>query len=68
MQFNLKHFLLFFYRVTLPWLGLRDAALEKESGISGAIFVHVNGFIGGAKTREGALAIAIETLCRSEKT
>jgi uncharacterized UPF0160 family protein len=28
------------------------------TGIPGCIFVHANGFIGGNKTKEGALAMA----------
>lgn len=44
-------------RLALPqdWRGLRDAELEKVSGISGATFVHSAGFIGGNKTRGGIL-------------
>ena len=40
------------------WRGLRDNALETESGIEGATFVHASGFIGGHKTKDGALAMA----------
>ncbi len=41
-------------RLSLPeaWCGVRD---EKLSGIKDCIFVHVNGFIGGNKSYEGAL-------------
>jgi uncharacterized UPF0160 family protein len=46
----------------LPWKGLRDDALSKESGIEGGIFVHISGFIGGNKTKEGALAMARKAL------
>ena len=48
-------------RLSLPqdWRGLRDAELEKVSGISGTTFVHSNGFIGGNKTREGELVAPI---------
>ena len=43
----------------LPRLqGLRDDALSTASGIPDCIFVHANGFIGGAKTYEGALGLA----------
>jgi len=49
-------------RIPIAWKGLRDIELEKTSGIEGAIFVHVTGFIGGAKTREGALKLADATL------
>ncbi|KAJ6634812.1 MYG1 protein [Pseudolycoriella hygida] len=44
------------------WRGVRDADLAKISGIKGAIFVHATGFIGGCKTREGALEMAIKSL------
>lgn len=47
-------------RLSLPeaWRGLRDAVLCKEAGMEGCCFVHAAGFIGGHKTREGALAMA----------
>lgn len=47
-------------RNALPevWRGLRDEELSKVSGIDGGIFIHASGFIGGNKTREGALKIA----------
>jgi len=40
------------------WKGLRDAELVKASGFKDAVFVHANGFIGGAGSRETALAMA----------
>ncbi|KAF9481405.1 metal-dependent protein hydrolase [Pholiota conissans] len=47
-------------RKALPeaWRGLRDGELSKASGIDGGIFIHASGFIGGNKTKEGALKIA----------
>jgi len=47
-------------RKALPeaWRGLRDEELSKVSGIEGGIFIHASGFIGGNKTKEGALKIA----------
>ncbi|GAB4857663.1 hypothetical protein Ancab_015569 [Ancistrocladus abbreviatus] len=47
-------------RKPLPasWRGLRDEELSKESGISGCVFVHMSGFIGGNQTYDGALAMA----------
>ncbi|THV04932.1 metal-dependent protein hydrolase [Dendrothele bispora CBS 962.96] len=47
-------------RKALPesWRGLRDEALSETSGVSGGIFVHASGFIGGNKTKEGALELA----------
>ncbi|KAF7306949.1 hypothetical protein MIND_00487700 [Mycena indigotica] len=47
-------------RKALPeaWRGLRDDTLSEASGIEGGIFVHASGFIGGNKTKEGALKLA----------
>ncbi|KZT02746.1 GAMM1 protein [Laetiporus sulphureus 93-53] len=47
-------------RKALPeaWRGLRDDVLSSMSGIEGGIFVHASGFIGGNKTKEGALQMA----------
>ncbi|XP_065169004.1 MYG1 protein isoform X2 [Atheta coriaria] len=44
------------------WRGVRDEELSTVSGIPGCIFCHATGFIGGNKTREGALRMAIESL------
>ncbi|CAK5280538.1 unnamed protein product [Mycena citricolor] len=41
-----------------PWRGLRDEKLSAATGIDGCIFVHASGFIGGNKTKEGALKLA----------
>jgi uncharacterized UPF0160 family protein len=51
-------------RLSLPeaWRGLRDAALCATAGIEGCCFVHNAGFIGGNKTRDGALAMAAAAL------
>ncbi|KAJ2787893.1 hypothetical protein GGI15_000312 [Coemansia interrupta] len=40
------------------WRGLRDDELSERSGIEGCIFIHQSGFIGGNKTRDGALELA----------
>jgi uncharacterized UPF0160 family protein len=47
-------------RKPLPaaWGGLAGEALQSESGVDDAVFCHVGLFIGGASTREGALALA----------
>ncbi|KAF8922521.1 metal-dependent protein hydrolase [Mucidula mucida] len=47
-------------RKPLPeaWRGVRDDALSKISGVEGCVFVHASGFIGGTKTKEGALKLA----------
>lgn len=44
------------------WRGVRDQALSELSGIPGCIFVHAGGFIGGNRTKEGALEMARRTL------
>ena len=45
-----------------PWRGIRDEELSRLSGIEGCIFVHASGFIGGNKTKEGALEMARRAL------
>ncbi|XP_037821385.1 MYG1 protein isoform X2 [Lucilia sericata] len=45
-----------------PWRGLRDEELSKMAGIEGLTFVHHTGFIGGAKTKEAAVAMAIKSV------
>ncbi|KAJ7169872.1 GAMM1 protein [Mycena filopes] len=51
-------------RKALPevWRGLRDDALSAASGIDGCVFVHASGFIGGNKTKEGAMKLATAAL------
>ena len=51
-------------RKDLPdaWKGVRDAELDKVSGIEGCVFVHAAGFIGGNKTFDGTLAMAQKAL------
>ncbi|KAI5616267.1 UPF0160 protein MYG1, mitochondrial, partial [Silurus asotus] len=44
------------------WHGIRDSALSQISGIPDCVFVHSSGFIGGNKTKEGALEMARKTL------
>ncbi|KAG5181101.1 metal-dependent protein hydrolase [Tribonema minus] len=44
------------------WWGVRDDKLSDATGIPGCVFVHANGFIGGNKSREGALAMALKSL------
>lgn len=44
------------------WRGLREEVLSKKAGIEGCVFVHANGFIGGHKSRDGALQMAIKSL------
>jgi uncharacterized UPF0160 family protein len=47
-------------RKALPekWRGMRDDQLSQETSLPGCVFVHMNGFIGGNKTYEGALEMA----------
>ena len=44
------------------WRALRDQELSDKSGIEGCIFVHASGFIGGNKTQNGAMEMAIQTM------
>ena len=55
---------LFLNRKDLPesWAGLRDEALAKITGVSGAIFVHRNRFMAVASTKEAAIALAQKAL------
>ncbi|KAF8321993.1 metal-dependent protein hydrolase [Cantharellus anzutake] len=51
-------------RKALPekWRGLRDEKLSEVTGIRGCLFVHASGFIGGNRTKEGAIELAIKAL------
>ncbi|KAL6896136.1 metal-dependent protein hydrolase [Trichoderma longibrachiatum] len=44
------------------WRGFRDAELDGVAGVDGCVFVHAAGFIGGNKTFEGALEMAVKAL------
>ncbi len=50
----------FAQRLPLPeaWAGLRGADLAAASGVTDAVFVHSRRFVGAARSREGALAMA----------
>ncbi|XP_020811142.1 UPF0160 protein C27H6.8 [Drosophila serrata] len=50
-----------------PWRGLRDDDLSEKTGIKDLVFVHHNGFIGGAKNEEAAMAMAIKSIEWSEE-
>jgi uncharacterized UPF0160 family protein len=54
----------FAQRLPLPeaWAGLQEAALAAESGVPDAVFVHVRRFVGAARSRAGAVAMAREAL------
>lgn len=54
----------FVCRMFLPkaWGGLRTDALVEACGIEGAVFVHSVLFIGGHKTKDGAIAMAQKAL------
>ncbi|RXW22958.1 hypothetical protein EST38_g2897 [Candolleomyces aberdarensis] len=45
-----------------PWRGIRDDELSNLTGIDGGVFVHASGFIGGNKTKDGALQMAKKAL------
>lgn len=50
------------------WQGLRDDELSAKSNISGCVFVHASGFIGGNLTYDGTLAMARRALQLANKT
>jgi len=57
-------------RKSLPkaWRSLRTEELDKAvGGIPGAVFVHTAGFIGGHKTYEGALDMAVKAVNNEEE-
>lgn len=51
-------------RKPLPesWCGLRNEELSKISGVQDCTFCHTTGFIGGNKTRDGVLKMAVKAL------
>ncbi|KAJ2901713.1 putative UPF0160 protein C27H6.8 [Zalerion maritima] len=51
-------------RKPLPeaWRGIRAAELDAVSGITGCVFVHAGGFIGGNATYEGAIEMVKRAL------
>jgi uncharacterized UPF0160 family protein len=50
----------FAQRLPLPeaWAGLQGPDLAAATGVADAVFVHVRRFVGAAKSRDGALALA----------
>ena len=50
----------FAQRLPLPqsWAGLQDTALAAESGVPDAVFTHLRRFVGAARSRAGAVAMA----------
>lgn len=44
------------------WRGERDEKISQVSGIPDATFCHSNGFIGGCKSKDGALQMALKSL------
>lgn len=45
-------------RKSLKFKGERNEKLQEMSGVQDAVFVHISGFIGGARSKEGALKLA----------
>ncbi len=41
-----------------PWAGLRDSELAAVTGVADSVFCHLNLFIGGARSFEGAVRLA----------
>ena len=54
----------FSQRLPLPeaWAGLEGAALAEQTGVADAVFVHLRRFVGAARSRAGALAMARKAL------
>lgn len=54
-------------RLPLPaaWAGLRDAELAGVCGVPDAVFVHLRRFVGAARSREGAMAMARRAIALS---
>jgi uncharacterized UPF0160 family protein len=54
----------FAQRLPLPeaWAGLQEQALAEASGVPDAVFVHVRRFVGAARSRQGAVAMARNAL------
>ena len=44
------------------WRGVRDEELDEVTGIEGGVFVHASGFIGGNKSKHGAITMAKKAL------
>lgn len=55
-------------RKPLPkaWRGLRGEALAEVTSVEDAVFCHAEGFICGAKSREGALRLAEQAVAATE--
>ena len=49
-------------KLKVDWCALRDQELSETSKIEGCVFVHAAGFIGGNKTKQGALQMARKTI------
>ena len=54
----------FSQRLPLPeaWAGLEGAALAEQTGVADAVFVHLRRFVGAARSRAGAIAMARKAL------
>ena len=50
-----------------PWRGLRDAQLAAACGVPDAGFAHATGFIGGAGSEAGAVAMAVAALAHVDE-
>lgn len=51
----------------VAWRGLRDGDLAAACGVPDAVFCHPAGFMGGARTREGAEAMARRAVADGSK-
>lgn len=41
---------------------LTNSELQEKSQVNDALFVHISGFLGAAKSKEGALKLAVDSL------
>ncbi len=56
-------------KVSLPkkWRGKRDEDLAAVSGVPDAVFCHLSGFLGAAKTKESAVRMAYLAIAKGDK-
>lgn len=54
-------------KLPLKWRGLETDQLREISGIDDIVFVHVNGFIGGAESLDGCLQMAVQSLLNQDE-
>ena len=48
------------------WRGLRDESLSSSAQLPDCTFVHASGFIGGARSRQSVLQMAVKSLSATQ--